>query len=273
MDGFKKQGRNTFAFWLLICLLFAICLANLALTMTIISVLRVGRGLELVPEENYVKFSRVDLDRIQKRDGILEGFSDVPMSIEGDAGPVQMTLVYNRVGHVHNKLTIGLNETHFRNVNHFEIRHPVTREVLFNTARPVFNIVAESAATLRANSVAASRIASPVGENLQLQTRGKLVVSGAEGIGFSGKEQIWSADQNIFLKTVNGTIGLSSKALYLTRAPIAAQLEHGIRSGELQFKLCICMPQGRLFRVALPRGIQGSKVTCSHISSEFDPCE
>ena len=100
MEDFKKKGRNTFAFWVLIILLFALTLANLALTMTIISVLRFGRGMEymeLVPEANSVKFfGDVDLDRIQKRDGILEGFSDVPMSIEGDAGgSVLFNLIYS----------------------------------------------------------------------------------------------------------------------------------------------------------------------------------
>lgn len=88
-DGFggALTGRNTFAFWTIVCIIFVLTVGNLTLTMSIIGVLRLGKGmehLELVPEAESIKFFGVtDLDRVYKRDGMLEGFSDVPMVVTG----------------------------------------------------------------------------------------------------------------------------------------------------------------------------------------------
>ena len=82
------RGRNTFAFWTLIILLFILAIGNLALTSTILGVLKLGRGmqnLELVPEAETIKFFGVtDLDRIYKKDGIIEGFAEDSMTITGN---------------------------------------------------------------------------------------------------------------------------------------------------------------------------------------------
>lgn len=83
----QLTGRNTFAFWTIVIIIFILAVGNLILTMTIIGVLRLGKGmehLELVPEADTIKFFGItDLDRICKKDGILEGFSDVPVTITG----------------------------------------------------------------------------------------------------------------------------------------------------------------------------------------------
>lgn len=83
----QLTGRNTFAFWMIVIIIFVLTIGNLILTMTIIGVLRLGRGmehLELVPEADSIKFYGItDLDRVYKKDGMLEGFSDVPVTITG----------------------------------------------------------------------------------------------------------------------------------------------------------------------------------------------
>lgn len=281
MEDLKREGRNTFAFWVLIIMLFALTLANLALTMTIISVLRFGRGMEymeLVPEANSIKFfgGDVDLDRIQKRDGLLEGFADVPVTISGDVGAVAMNLVY-RNGHTQHKFQMDQNETHLRNINFLELRHPTTRELLFTTTTKPTYLLAPTK-NLRANAAIASKVTAPVDENLQLQSRGKLVINGAEGIKLEGQAHLWSADHIIQLKTVNGSILLSGfKGTHWLSKALSNGLpekDKGIRLGDEQFKICVCMPQGRLFRVSVPRGMHGSKVSCTDfdLSSSLNPC-
>lgn len=229
--------------------------------------------MELVPEAETIKFyGDVDLDRVQKRDGILEGFADIPMSIEGDNGPVLINLIY-RNGHAHNKFYMGKNGTHFRGINHFEIRDPITREPIFSTTRPKYNMPS-GVKNLRAGSISASRITSPIKDDLQIQTKGKLFLSGAEGISMDSQEMLWSAEQNIFLKSINGSIILASAEgtyLDIQRIPIV-QIEHGLRAGPMQYKICVCMPAGKLFRVPVPRGHSG-KVSCVHFSAHFDPCQ
>lgn len=80
-------GRNTFAFWMIVSIIFVMTIGNLILTMTIIGVLRLGKGMEfmeMVPEAETIKFFGVtDFDRLYKKDGVIEGFADVPMNITG----------------------------------------------------------------------------------------------------------------------------------------------------------------------------------------------
>lgn len=80
-------GRNTFAFWVIVSIIFIMTIGNLILTMTIIGVLRLGKGMEfmeMVPEAETIKFFGVtDFDRLYKKDGVIEGFADVPMNITG----------------------------------------------------------------------------------------------------------------------------------------------------------------------------------------------
>lgn len=80
-------GRNTFAFWVIVTIIFIMTIGNLILTMTIIGVLRLGKGMEfmeMVPEAETIKFFGVtDFDRLIKKDGVIEGFADAPMNITG----------------------------------------------------------------------------------------------------------------------------------------------------------------------------------------------
>ncbi|XP_055700330.1 uncharacterized protein LOC129800008 [Phlebotomus papatasi] len=269
------KGRNTCAFWVLVILLLILTIGNLALTLTIVGILRLGRGMEfmeLVPEADTVKFfGNTDLDRIYKRDGQLEGFTDVPVTITGDAGAVLLNLV-NRNGHIHNKVHMGRNGTHFKGINLFEVRDPVTKESIFTTSKPRYSIP-QGVRNLKTTTVSASRVTSSMEEPLQILAKGKMVLRGAEGTEMESKEIIWSADQNIFLKSINGSIVLAgNNGVYLDMKSIPiVQAEHGLRAGAMQFKVCVCMPQGRLFRVPIPRTHNG-KGSCTHFNPRYDPC-
>lgn len=46
--GEPMTGRHTFAFWTIVWLIFVLTVGNLILTLTIIGVLRLGRGMEFM---------------------------------------------------------------------------------------------------------------------------------------------------------------------------------------------------------------------------------
>lgn len=271
----KPHKRNTFIFWTLVILLFILTTGNLILTSTILGVLRVGMGMdniELVPEAETVKFyGTTDLDRIYKKDGIIEGFSDVPMKITGDGGSVLVNLM-NRNGHIHNKLLVGKNGTNWKGVNQFEIKDPISGEIIFTTQRPHYNLP-KGVNNLKSGSISASRISSPLDESLKLQSKGKITLRGTEGITMESKEILWSVDQNIFLKSVNGSIVLTgNNGVFIDMQKIMiVPGEHGLRQTNVQYKMCVCMPQGRLFRVPVPK-THGSKGSCTHYNPKYDPC-
>lgn len=73
-------------FWGLIALLFVLVICNFILTLAIVSVFKIGMGMEsikLVPEMKMIKFfGSIDLNKIYKKDGLIESFRESPAVIE-----------------------------------------------------------------------------------------------------------------------------------------------------------------------------------------------
>ncbi|CAH2244304.1 jg19668 [Pararge aegeria aegeria] len=251
------KGRRTFAFWTLVCLLFVLAIGNLVLTFTILAVLRLGQGLEsmeFLPEHNAMKlFGSANLDHVYKRDGLIESFRDTPMSLTSENGSVLFNL-QTRLSRAETKLAVNSSGVFVRGVSSLELTDPDSGEQVFSTA---------SAALTLGNSL----------NNLNAKASAHL--RGAEGTHMESKELFWKADQDIYLKSINGSVVLSGKEgvfIDVRYLPIALPLNKTEKfHGTGQFKVCVCMPQGKLFRIAVPNG---QKVTCSHVNmtDDMNPC-
>ncbi|XP_072943319.1 beta-sarcoglycan [Epargyreus clarus] len=272
------KRRKTFAFWTLVVLLFVLAIGNLILTFAILAVLRLGQGMEsmeFLPEHNAVKFfGHADLDHVYKRDGLLESFRDVPMSISSDNGSVLFNL-QTRLSRSDTKLVVNASGVFARGVNSLELLDPDTGELVFSTSNPQMTIP-DGVNNLLAKQVSTKRISCPVDEDLTLRSETSAHLRGAEGTRMESKELFWSADQDIYLKSINGSVVLSGKeGVYVDvrYLPIAMPLNKSDKysQGTGQFKVCVCMPQGKLFRIAVPTG---QKVSCAHINmtGELNPC-
>ncbi|EDS29487.1 beta-sarcoglycan [Culex quinquefasciatus] len=270
--------KNSFAFWIVIILLFSLALGNLCLTLTIAGVLKIYKGMEnieLIQGAETVKFfGNIDFDRVLKVDGKLEGFHEEPVEISGDNGPVSISLV-NRNAHPHNKIHLSKNGSILKGINHFEVKDGASGRQIFSTSRPTYNLP-QGASMLHTNLINAARITSPINDTLKFQTRNRFTLKGTEGTRLEAKEILWSADQNIFLKSDNGSaVLLGANGIYVNvnSLPIVKS-EHGLRAGTpTQFKLCVCFPQGRIFRIAVPKAhATAARVSCAHFSNWNDPC-
>lgn len=180
-------------------------------------------------------------------------------------------------GHTHNKLLMSKNGTHFGEINEFEVKSPTTNEVIFTTHKPTYNLPA-GASNLITKAISASAIKSPIADDLVLnathhkKSTNKISIRGSEGVKLNGEELILDGE-NIFFTAHNGTIYMSSEhgiQLDVRHIPII-QERSGLRMEEKQFKICVCMPEGRLFRVSLPQK-NIVKDICSYANLKYDPC-
>ncbi|XP_053691065.1 uncharacterized protein LOC128739595 [Sabethes cyaneus] len=267
--------KNSFAFWIVIILLFSLALGNLCLTLAITGILKIYKGMEnieLIQNEDTVKFfGNIDFDRIYKQDGKLESFHEEPMVITGENGPVSVNLV-NRNGHSHNKIHLSKNGSVLKGVNHMEVKDALSGRTVFSTSRPTYNMP-QGTTILHTNQVNAGRIASPINDTLKFQTRNKFTLKGTEGTRLESEEIIWTADQNVFLKSDNGSmviVGANGVYINVNSIPIV-QSDHGLRTGNNQYKLCVCYPQGKLFRVQVPKS-HNVRASCTYFNSWNDPC-
>lgn len=180
-------------------------------------------------------------------------------------------------GHLHNKMLMSKNGTHFGGINEFELKNPSTNEVIFTTHKPTYNLPS-GANNLVAKEISASAIRSAIDVDLTLnithhkKVSNNLSIRGSEGVKMNGEEIVLDAE-NVFLSAHNGTIYMSSdKGIHLDikRIPII-QERTGLKMGEKQYKICVCMPEGRLFRVSLPQK-NIVKDVCSYANMKYDPC-
>ncbi|XP_030758887.1 beta-sarcoglycan [Sitophilus oryzae] len=267
------RGRKTFAFWTLVCLLFLLAIGNLILTMTILGVLKLGNGMqsiELLPKEGFLKmFGNVDLDHIYKQDGKIEGFDDENVEVTTDDGSIMLNL-YTKTNRVVNKLQIDNNETVFKGFNKFVVKNK-QQDTIFDLTNPVFNNV-KNVYNFNSKIVETNTVRSPLKENLKIEGE-SVHLNGAEGTKLEAREIVWSADQDIYLKAKNGSIVLSGKEgtyIDVRRIPIAKLDKKNYVTA--QFKICVCMPQGKLFRV--PVANANDPVYCHHVdmSPQHNPC-
>ncbi|XP_068626039.1 beta-sarcoglycan [Battus philenor] len=271
-----RGGRKTFAFWTLVCLLFVLAVGNLILTFTILAVLRLGYGMEsmeFLPEHNAIKFfGEADLDHVYKRDGQLESFRDTPMTISSENGSVTFNL-QTRLSRSDAKLTVNTSGVFVRGVSSMELFDPDSGEVVFSTKAPEMNLP-DGVNSLLAKQISTKRISSPIDEDLVIRSETTAHLRGAEGTRMETKELFWSADQDIHLKSVNGSVVLSGKEgvfVDVRYLPIAMPINRTEKYTSGQFKLCVCMPQGKLFRVA---ATPGQSSPCSHVNmtGDLNPC-
>lgn len=272
------RGKKTYAFWILVGLLCLLACANMVLTIVILKVLRLGQGMEsieIMPQNSIVKFhGNTDFGNIYKRDGRLEGFRDEPVKIIGDNGPVSID-VRDSGGTISKVLQVKQNESHIKGVESFNVLDSSTNKSIFSTDFPNFGLP-RGVRNINVKLAETHRISSPKDDKLVLKSDATARLIGNEGTSIKGKEIILGADQFVVLKSMNGSIILSGGkgvTVDVKNIPIVGS---GSRSGmpvTIQYKVCVCMPKGKLFRVPVNTG-SSSSTACHNVnlSPQLNPC-
>lgn len=168
---------------------------------------------------------------------------------------------------------MGPNGTEFKGINVMMIKDPDTNLPIFASSKLKYNLE-KPTRNLEANIVYAAELVSPVDKKLQVQSV-NMFVRGIEGTVIDGKDIFFSAEQNIFLKSSNGSIIFNAQNgifIDIDRIPVAPDSEYSQVRNDLQYKLCICYPKGALYRVQLSK-LHGVDDPCRHFDRrQFNPC-
>ncbi|KAK4881791.1 hypothetical protein RN001_005110 [Aquatica leii] len=256
------QGRKTFAFWTLVFLLFILAFGNLILTIVILGVLRLGQGmqsLELIPDEQALKFiGDTDLGNIYKRDGKIEGFLNIPVEIVSKNGSLIVKLAI-KYGRSINKIKVDSNGTTLEEIDEFEIKNK-NNGLIFSTNSTDF-VKYKNLNNIDTKMMETNRVVSPVNKELEFEGR-HVFLKGAEGTNMESKKITWSADQNIHLESRSLLINSSNVVI------VDTILSKHNEFSKAHYKVCICMPQGKLFKLRLPS--PNVKIFCNQVAS--NPC-
>ncbi|XP_017799281.1 PREDICTED: uncharacterized protein LOC108580123 [Habropoda laboriosa] len=276
----EKSTKRRYCLWTLTFILAIIGLCNLLLNITVIAVLRISQGMEameVIPDENLVKFyGKTDLDRVCLQSGVCQSYGDESMEIAGDEAGVQIDVNSHRLhDETRAKVMILPNGTTMSKIESFEIKDPKTGTIYFTTDFPNFGLPA-GVKKIDVKIAETHRITSPVNESLTVNSDDQISMQGAEGASMESKDIVWSANTDIFLKSINGSIVLDAEdgvSINIKNIPVAPMFLQN-PTGHEQYKVCICMPQGKLFKVPVRTGASSRSVNCARISRtpENDPC-
>ncbi len=132
--------------------------------------------------------------------------------------------------------------------------------------------------TLHINKASGSRIVSQLEGSLNLLTDSHMRVRGNEGIRIQGREVIFSADHDLLLRSINSSVildgadGLFLDTDNLAISPSSSREDPVSQKPVAQYKLCICMPQGTLFRIPILEGTDTIHCDSIDLFSEENPC-
>ncbi|XP_034937841.1 uncharacterized protein Scgbeta isoform X2 [Chelonus insularis] len=270
--------KKRYCFWALTIILAAFGLSNLLLSITIISVLRLSRGmesLEIIPDDSLIKFyGSTDLDHICVENGICQGYGDEPAEWTGDDSGIHLTVKNRRHDHLHSNFLLFPNGTSVSSVESFDVKDPKSGDIIFSTNFPNFGLPS-GVGHINIQQAITHRIVSPMNRSLNIESRKQVDLRGAESLKMDSKEIVWVANNDIRVKS-NQSIILQGKGIFLDmkKIPIVPGIFPGV-SGKsnqnLQFKICVCMPEGKLFRIQVPSG--KIRVNCAELSTySQNPC-
>lgn len=247
-----KEESSAYFFWAIYLTLVILALGNLMTTAIIINVLRIGavgmEAIEFLPGDEAIKlFGNADLGEVYKHDGIISSFAGENLQVSGEDAKVIL-----QAGKITKspRLTLSPDSIRLENVHDLSLLDPQTGEVIFSTSDPELDLPT-GLRVLETEEAEVRRVSSPVGEDMLVRSDRELSIRGAEGIEMEGRKIDLTSNGDITLKSEVGAVELSGGLVLDT-----VMLPHGGvggYQGEIgQFKLCVCMPSGLLFKVAIP---------------------
>lgn len=179
-------------------------------------------------------------------------------------------------------LNIGQESVEFYNLESFDVYEPKkkSKKSAFSTTFPNFELP-KGVESLYIQKASVSRITSGLDVPLSFDgsSNSSVQLRGNEGLHLQGKEILLRADQNLSLRSINGSIILNAvDGVFLDVDKLAVapskhklNVEDTYQKPIIQYKLCICMPKGVLFRIPVLEGT--NTFHCGSVDlTEENPC-
>nr|CAG4649744.1 EOG090X0F7H [Scapholeberis mucronata] len=271
----KNQPKG-YTFWALVFALCVIAIANFFLTITVFSVLRLTKSMEnieVVPAANLIKlFGEIEFNKLIKADGIISGFGESPITFTGFESDLNFKVLSELEPEIH----ISQENVEFMNVESFEIFEPrkSPKVTAFSTTFPNFGLPT-GVESLYIKKATANRITSSLDGTLLVKSEKSIRMKGNEGMSLRGREILLKADQDLYLRSINGSIildGAEGVVMDVDRMAIAGKNEEAGEMKQAEYKLCICMPKGQLFRIPVLEGSDSIDCDSVDLSGEDSPC-
>jgi beta-sarcoglycan len=174
------------------------------------------------------------------------------------------------------EIIISQDKVEFRKVEGFEMFEPRTtpKTSAFSTTFPNFGLP-KGVLNLHIKKATANRITSKLEGSLLIRSEKAIRVKGKEGMRIRGKEVVMRADQDLLLRSINGSIildGFDGVIMDVDAMAVTGRLEDHNATKVAEYKLCICMPAGQLFRIPVLESTDTINCDSVDLTGDDNPC-
>jgi len=260
----KKDIKRMYCFWMIMYIIIAVCLCNFSLTIYLINIVEIKKGtkfFEIVDNLTTNFYQKADLRNLLNYNGhtlstenpiIINGYEDNELNID----------LKSRIQSVHQKFQQSAMKIELKETNSFDIANKDSK-LTVNKPKLTFSEPTNSLTTFSLNLD--GFIKSNKNAKFTLLSKNQMIIKGNEGTYLQSKEALLSAENNLtlFSKNINSVFLTSNGIFFDSRRIPLADVEKGLRKSHIQYKVCICLPSGKLYRVKLA-GIESS---CAYLDN------
>ncbi|XP_023340656.1 uncharacterized protein LOC111710761 [Eurytemora carolleeae] len=268
----SKDEDSAWVWWAIYLFLFCLSIANLITSILVIRLLGVGLGgleyLEISEAESEVlMWGEADLGSILVKDGEITGYEGEPLHFASKDKQIEV----QSFGLNGPKLDISNRSVSLQNIHDFNLLHPSSGELFFSSSDPEWKIP-EGLKELRVDElkVGEGGIISPPGNQLRVQAQGQVRISGAEGNVVEGRRVELISRDSILLESTGARGGVELRGGVSLDTVMLPRGGAGFQDEISQYKLCICLPSGKLFKVEMS---EFQEVGCAMVDPRKSPCK
>lgn len=270
------RGRKRFFLYCVIIFLILLACANALLTAGIMYALKFSyfgvQSLEFIPNSQLLRFlSDTTLTTVQIFDGFIGSRKNSSIVIQNENGPV-VFMAEGGLEDKASKIELRPGNVEVKSVDNFLVGSPDTGNVLLSTgldAIQEWNSIGSPGINIHAPVVEAPVLESVPGvDGLNIESYQNTDIKGMEGLELSALGKVYFITKNITLQSTDGSITMdATNGVYLdsnlprASAPLSSTTTNA-------YKVCVCMPSGRLFTVQ----VTGPGVGCADADPDNDPC-
>lgn len=266
--------EKTYIFWIVIIVMYVVSIVNFIMIICIWNIIGYNenpRILNTSPDNGSVLFTKpTECPTVYKEDGEILSFREQPLHVISNQ---QMTIrVKDKRGVIRDKFTMAADDGSiaFDGLKRFNVIMDSlgttdTRRNVFDANVKTLDLSTTNLSILDVDhQLQISRLISPSDSSLQVKSDKRTRIRGNLGIEIAGRELNLIADGDIRLENINSSLYLFGKdvSFDMKSLPIVPSEADGNVSPP--YKLCICMPSGKLFAVTIPTN-RPAHLACSYV--------
>lgn len=206
--------------------------------------------------------------------GTFEGFGDEPIELIGNGAGVDIRVTNRRQSGTNwFGLQVTKNNTTVSQVKSFQIKDPINDLPIFSTDFPNFGLP-QGVDHIELEVAQTHRLVAPKKNHLNITSGKDIYLHGAEGTSLDSRDVVWTATNGILLKSRNGDVVFDAKdGIEFLKLPTAIPFDQSNETKQ-RYKVCVCMPDGKLFFISSMDQDYDTIVDCAKVSRSMDkdPC-